>query len=201
MTENTMPTPPKAPARSASVRLADLENGLVELFNTIDKMVKDLTLFREALKLLDNKVSSIIQASAQGKPVTDDVVNKIMEQNNIDALVQKVKTIVERGVLVSETEVSENSFIVGKETDAKGNVLNPRVQFALKSLQSVEMQAKIVGAQVGSTLNLEDGKVLFTVLESYKIQTPPTPAAEVAAEAPVPTEATETSVPSEAKTA
>jgi len=205
MTENQMPQPPKPPPKSASARLADLEAGLSELFTTMGEMIKDLTLFKEALKLLDNKVSSIIQASSTGEIINDEVINKIMEQNGIDALAQKVKGLVERGFLAVDTVVGENAFVVCKETDAEGNVLNPRIQFALKSLKSTDVQAKFRGAAVGSTVNLDD-KSQYTVLESYKIQNPTAPVApttEATAEAPVaPTEApaTATTAPSEAGT-
>lgn len=177
--ENKLPTPPEQ-KRTASQRLADVEQGLMQVFSLQENFVRDLSLIREALKLLDNKVSSIIQASVKGEDISDDTIDRIMLENNCDALAQKIKKLVDQNVLIAETQVSENSFVVGKETDKDGKVLNPRVQFALKSLQSTDFQAKLVGVKVGEAINLEDG-VAFSVVESYKIQAPPAPEAPAVA--------------------
>jgi hypothetical protein len=136
---------------------------------------------KEAIKLLDNKLSSVVKASTNGEPLTDDVISRIMTQNNVDELEQRVRTMVERGNLIKEEQVSENSFLVGLELGDDDSIFNPRLQFVLRAL-SPNFQAKLLGGKAGDVFLLEEGKARFKLLESYSIQEQPAPQA-----APTPT--------------
>lgn len=173
--------------RTATQKLADLEGATMSLFSVTDNLSRDLAMIRDAIKLLDNKLNAIVKATRGSEALTDEVISRIMIQNNADELKAKVDKMVTEGILVAETIVSENAFVIGKESDESGTVVNPRLQFALKALPA-ELQAKIVGAEVGTTLDVEPGKLKLTVTESYKIQYPEAAAPEVASE-PAPTPA------------
>jgi hypothetical protein len=181
----------KTDNRSATQKLSDLENAVLSLYNVSDNLARDFMVLKDAVKLLNNKVNAIVQASAGGEELTDPVLDRIMVENNISELKEKVDNMVLQSVIAPETQVSENSFIVGSELDTDGTVKNPRVQFALKAL-SPELQGKIKGANVGDTLHLQDGKLDFKILESYAILPPQAPAAAPAATS------TETTAPTEA---
>lgn len=171
--------------RSASQKITDLENALLSLYNLADSLTKDFNTLRNAMKLLNNKVNSMVKASVNGEEMTDAVLERIMVENNCEELAQKVTSMVSQGIVAAEEQVSENSFIVGSEIDDTDKVINPRLQFALKALPA-ELQAKLLGTKAGDTVLLEEGKLKFKVLESYKIQEPKL-ATEVAA---APAEAT-----------
>lgn len=180
--------------RSASQRIADLENAVMNLFNLNDNLIKDLNTCKGALKLLNNKVSSIVKASTDGEDITDEVLDRLMIESNCEELAQRVANMVTQGVVAKEDVVSENSFVVGSELDNDDKVVNPRLQFALKAL-SPELQAKLLGSKSGDTLVLEKGKLKFKVLESYKIATEP---AQTSSETPETTaEATTTELTQE----
>lgn len=166
--------------RSATQRLGDLENAVMSLYNVLDNLTRDFMVLKDALKLLDNKVNSIVKASTNNEPLTDEVLDRIMVENNVAELTQKVNNMVLQKIVAPETQVSENSFVVGSESDNDGKVVNPRLQFALKAL-APEVQEKIKGVSVGDTVNFE-GKLNFKVLESYTILPPP--ASESAFEGP-----------------
>lgn len=168
--------------RSATQKLTDLENAVMSLFDVNDKLSRDVMTLKNAIKLLDNKVNSIVKASTAGEPLTDEVLTRIMVENNVAELAQKVTNMVSQGFLALEDAVSENSFIVGSESDASDKVTNPRIQFALKSL-SAEMQAKILGTKVGDTVSINE-TLKFKVLESYLIQEPKSSEAPVLAAVP-----------------
>jgi hypothetical protein len=173
--------------RTATQRIADLENAIMSLFHVNDNLTRDVMVLKDAIKLLDNKVNSIVKASAAGESLSDEVLTRIMTQNNVEELAQKVTSMVAQGFLVQEEQVSENSFVVGTEIDDEGKLQNPRLQFALKAI-APEYQAKLLGAKAGDTLLLKEGKLSFRVVESYKIQEPQAeqaPAQEAALEAPV----------------
>ena len=182
---------PQPPKRSATERLADLENGALQLFHLNNTLVKDVMILKEALKLLDNKVNAITKASNSGEELSDVVLSRIMLEHDMEVLAEKVKTMVLQGMLIAEETVSDNSFLVGKELASDGTVVHQRLQFALKAVKP-EHQEKIVGAKVGETVDIEEN-VKFLVLESYSIHAP-----EEAPQAPVseaaPTEPTDTNI-------
>jgi len=174
--------------RSATERLEDLENATMGIFQTMDRMATDLMTIKDAIKLLGNKVDSIVKSAERGLALNDDNIAALMTENNVLELENKVKGLVEQGVLTLETTVSDNSFVVGREIDTDGKIVNPRLQFTLAALNP-EVKAKISGSTVGQVLDLEEGKLKFEVLESYSISQ--SPAVEAAPEAPAPEAAAE----------
>jgi hypothetical protein len=102
-----------------------------------------------------------------------------MIQNNVVELKEKVNDLIKNGVLVSQDNVDETSFVVAREIDDQGNEVNPRVQFALGALQK-ELQDKVKGSKAGDVLNLQEGKLKLQIMETYSIKAPQPP--EAAAE-------------------
>lgn len=175
--------------RSASQKIKDLENAVMSLYQTCDNMARDLMTIKEAIKLLGNKADSIVKASSIGGPINDEVIGRIMVENNVEELRQKVKVMVAQGVLAPSVQVSAASFVVGQEQSDDGGVVNPRLQFMLQALQP-ELQTKFIGALVGDVLNLQEGKLKFKVSEIYDIQQQKAPeAVEAPSEAPAAAEA------------
>jgi hypothetical protein len=165
--------------RSAGERLDDLENAVMSLFQLSDNITRDILTIKEALKLLNNKVDAMAKASVSGEQFSDDVLKRIMIENNCAELASKVNAMIEQGFLVSEGEVSENSFVVGEEVDNDGKVLNPRLQFVFQALKP-ELKEKLLGVKTGDTATITD-VLKFHVSESYRIQQPQAPAEEAAA--------------------
>ena len=168
MSENQKP----ADTRSASQKIQDLENALIGLYQTADNIVRDLNIIKDALKLLGNKVDSVVKATLAGEQPTDEVIQRIMVENNIEELKNKLKVMVARGILAPGEQVAQDSFLVGQDIDDQGNVINPRLQFALYAINPPELQQKFIGAKVGDVLNLQEGKLKFKVTEVYQIQKP-----------------------------
>lgn len=169
--------------RSASQKITDLENALMSLYQTADNMARDLGTIKEAIKLLGNKVDSIVKAASAGEPVNDTVIARIMVENNVEELNQKVKGMIAQGVLKSQEQIGADSFVVGSENDDQGAVINPRLQFALFALQP-DLREKFIGGKAGDVLTLQEGKLKFKVLEVYEIQKQkPAEAVEAPAEA------------------
>ena len=152
----------------------------MSLYQTADNMARDLSTSKDAIKLLGNKTDSIVKAIGRGEPVTDTVIAKIMVENNVEELTEKVNDLISQGILKEEESVTENSFVVGQELDENGAIANPRMQFVVSSLQE-PLREKLKGAKVGDTLDLQEGKWKFSVLATYSINTPPAPEAQVSA--------------------
>lgn len=158
--------------RTATERIASLENGLTQIYATANNMARDLLLIKDALKLLGNKVDSMVKASVRQLPINDEVLSQLMIENNIEEMKQKLNAFISRGILVAEPVVSGNSFVVLNEIDGDGKVLNPRTQIALNDLASEALRNKIKGSKIGDIIETEDNKLRVTVLESYEIVPP-----------------------------
>lgn len=167
MTQNQKPVD----NRSASQKIQDLEKAMMQVYQAVDAMARDLGVIKDAIKLLNNKVDSIVKISAKGEVVNDEVITKMMIENNCEELKQKVTVMQAQGILAPQEQIGADSFVVGSELNDEGETVNPRLQFALYAL-SPELQEKLTGAKVGDTLTLQEGKLRFKVLESYQIQQP-----------------------------
>lgn len=165
--------------RTASQRIDDIERGLGALYQTADNMARDMQTIKEAIKLLGNKLDSVVKASNNGEVLSDEVIARIMVENNVEELKGKVQKLVNDGILVAAEEVGPNSFVVGRELNDAGEVQNPRMQFVVSALNP-EVKDKFPGTKVGQTLELQEGKWKFEIQESYNIVTPQPPAAEPA---------------------
>jgi hypothetical protein len=160
--------------KSATERLQDLEQSMMSNFQTLDTMARDILVIKEAIKLLGNKVDSIVKASERGQPLSDDVLTKIMIENNVEDLRGKVTNLVSQGILAQQEVVDETSFLVGREVNDAGEVVNPRLQFALQALQE-DMRQKLRGSKAGDVISLQEGKLKFEILETYSVQPPKAP--------------------------
>jgi hypothetical protein len=162
--------------RTASQRIDDMERGLMALYQTADNMARDMQIIKEAIKLLGNKLDSVVKASSQGLQLNDEVISKIMVDNNIEELASKVTDLVAKGVLEKSEEVTSNSFVVGREIDKDGKIANPRMQFVVSAL-APQVKDKFPGKKAGDILTLEEDKWKFEIQEVYNIIVPTAPQA------------------------
>jgi hypothetical protein len=166
--------------RTAAQRIDDLENALMSSFQTLEQLARENQIIKEAVKLLGSKVDAIVQATSSGIAITNESLSSIMVQNTVADLESKVNNLKDQGILVAEETVTETSFVVGRELDTDGTVVNPRLQFALSAVKA-ELKSTISGAKVGDVLVLEEGKLNFEVLETYAIRSPAQPEPQVEA--------------------
>lgn len=166
--------------RSATERLNDLEQAMLNLYQTVDNMARDLLTIKDAIKLLGNKTSAIVTVAG----ISEDAVGAAMVANNVKDLGDKVADLVKQGFLSAEAVVTANSFVVGREQDDEGKVVNPRIQFTVAALDP-EVQSKVIGHGTGEVISIAEGKLKLEILESYAIQAPTAPAAEEAPAAEV----------------
>jgi len=159
--------------RTASERIEDCERAIMSGFQVTNNLARDVMVIKDALKLLNNKVTSIAQASVAGEKLTEEVLAKYMIENNVNDLRGKVENLVNQGVLVPADTAGDNTFLVGSENEASGKVVHPRIQFTFGSLEK-DLQEKLKGAKVGDIVTFQDDKLRFVVKEIYNI-VPPKP--------------------------
>lgn len=158
--------------RTAGERIQDLENALMGLYQALDNMSRDMLTIKEAIKLLGNKLDSVAKAAN----ISDDVISKLMVENNVAELKKQVEQFVAQGVLKASTTITDSSFVIGQEIDQAGNVLNPRIQFILGSMKP-EVREAIKAGGIGQAINLGKDVMQFLLLEVYDVIAPQAPQA------------------------
>lgn len=163
--------------KSATERLTDLETAMtqvVQIIQPFEMFARDLHATKETLKLLNNKLDSLIKAlnTSNGGAITDELLSKYMIENNVKELTDKVAKMVTDGVLAASDAVTSESFVVINEVSPNGDVVNPRMQFLVSALQHEEVRTKLTGSKVGDNLKVGDQGASINVLESYNVVTP-----------------------------
>jgi hypothetical protein len=161
--------------KNATERLEDLEKAIgqvIQMLQPMEIMAKDLMGLKDALKLMNNKVDSVVKSFNEGGEITDERLSAFMVENNVKELADKVANMVGSGLLVASDTVQSESFVVINEVDPSGKVVNPRMQFLLSALQHEEVRTKLTGAKVGTNLTIGDQGASINVLEAYNIITP-----------------------------
>lgn len=157
---------------NAAQRLESLEKAMVLIDKTIHELYKSVEGLRLAGKTLSNKVDSIISASAQGQQINDDVVNKIMIENNVQELKERIERLKSSNQLVEGSEINDLSLMVLREIDPDTNeVANPRVQIAFQLLAE-QTKDLLRGKKAGDIIAMGENKLNLEVLEVYEIVVP-----------------------------
>ena len=91
-------------------------------------------------------------------PTTVELKEKLLKQ--------KVDESLANGKIELTEVVGDNSFIVARELDDAGQVVNPRIQFLTAKLMP-ELRDKFVGKQTGELIKTEEGKLSLELMEIY----------------------------------
>lgn len=182
----------KNDSRTATQRIEDLENVLTTLYQAtlrhdnamggLAGLKNDMTLVKDALKLINRRVEGVIQSAKPESGITADSVAALVTQMTVIDLKQQVANYVTAGHLAPTDTVTDNTFVVCEEYDSAGILVNPRVQFRLDS-QDPSTQETLKGKKFGDTASFGEGKFSVKVLEVYSLLDP------TAQAAPQPTEA------------
>ena len=157
---------------TASQRLEAIEQLIMTQNSKFDVVGDEIDTLREAIGALAKRVNATIQAAEQGG-VTNSSVNQIVINETAKDLGKKVKFLTDQGVLVTDngSPISEKSFVVGRELDDDSNEVNPRVQFAVGSLDG-NLNRQIIGHKLGDVFKLEGAETNLEIMEVYSIQNP-----------------------------
>lgn len=157
----------------ASEKLKALENQLMatarrtgEMELIIYNLSRENEILKDALQLLHDKQESVIALLREGQGLSDDNINNKVTDLKVAALKQKVDELVENEQIVVAQEIGDNSLVVSRELNQKGEVENPRLQFLTSRLVE-ELKTKFVGKKVGDLIE-NDGETLnIEIIEIY----------------------------------
>jgi hypothetical protein len=154
---------------TAAQRIEAIENMIVGLDTAVRQLANSLTTISQALKMLGSKVDAIVTASGSGSPITDEVLSRIMTENNALELKARLNELIQQGRLSSAEELTEQGFFVGREIDSEtGEVVNPRIQMAVASLAK-DVRDMLIGKKVGDVISFGEGKLSLELEEVYVI--------------------------------
>jgi len=150
---------------SASDRISALENKLMDQQSQIMKMAEIIDEVDRKFVALAKRLNAAISATDSG-----EVVDTIIQTDNVNKLKAMIDNLVEQKLLTKndEAEISETSFIVGRHMSKNGDVITPRLQFYVGSLQDEE-KSKFIGQKLGHMAISEDEGVMIEVTEIYDV--------------------------------
>ena len=160
------------PKRNAAETIKALENAFMSQNQQIQILADEIDRMRQLITALNKRLNASIQA-AEGGNLTGDSVNKIILNENVKELEDKVAFLIDRGVLKKndESPITDKTFLVGRTIDTEGNVVDPRIQFSVGSIDKV-IQDKLANKKVGEIVSYEDGEPSLEITELYDIHNP-----------------------------
>jgi hypothetical protein len=164
----------------ATERLAALEKTILGMSNTLGATARrvgemELIMFnlsreneilKEALSLLNEKQLAIVALSSSGQKLSNENINEQVVSMKEAAMGDKIKELESNGEIVAIDVVEENSLIISRELNDKGEVENPRLQFLVGKLVD-ELKAKFVGKKAGDLIKGEEGKLDIEIMGIY----------------------------------
>lgn len=159
----------------ASEKLKIIEDKLMQAqqrVGQLEMMVynfsRESEVLKEATQLLHQKLDAVVNLVNSGGQLTENNINDAITKANADSLKTKTDQLVESGALKQVDEVTKDSFVVIRELDKDGKLVNPRLQFLLSRVVE-EIQNKFVGKKVGDLVVGPEDKLDGEIMEIYDV--------------------------------
>jgi len=159
---------------TASQKIKALEDKLMSHEKNFLILADEIDGLKTVISGLTKRLNATISAGEAEEGISNKSVNDLIVQDNVKELKGKIDFLLEQGVLEKPEEgikTAQDTFVVGREVDEEGNTVNPRVQFAIGSLDP-ELQKQLIGFSVGDKILLREGDPQLEVSEIYKVGTP-----------------------------
>ena len=172
--KKTTATPTAGKKQTASQKIDALNKKLIDHEKNFLVLADEIDQLKTVISGLSRRLNAAIEASENGDAITNKAVADIIVSQNIQELENKVSFLVEQGVLEKASKdgtTGPKTFVVGKEVGADGEVVNPRVQFALDSL-STDLLEKLSGLKIGDKIALREGDPELEIMEIYNLLDP-----------------------------
>jgi len=167
---------------NASQKLEALESKITDMESKLDRAIQLLLERVNSLADTDvaiaKRINAIVKAGDEGGVTTDSVKTAVVNQAAIE-LKARVQMLIDNGLLTldNESPITTESFVVGRELSSEGEEINPRIQFAVKSLQQ-EVQDTLIGKKAGEAISDEKSQTSMEITEVYTINQPQVEASE-----------------------
>jgi hypothetical protein len=157
---------------TASQKLDLLESVAQNQARQIEIMAEEIDRLSNVMTALAKRINAVVRSGDEGQQISSKQVNNLLVSDAAKELEGKVNFLIEQGVLVTDpsNEIGPDSFVVGREINSENEEVNPRVQFAVKSLGQ-EGQDKVIGKKVNELVAGDDG-VNMQIQQVYSIVEP-----------------------------
>jgi hypothetical protein len=158
---------------TASQKLEMLENVAQNQSRQIEIMAEEIDRLSNVMTALAKRINAVVRSGDEGQQISSQQVNKLLVSDAAKELDGKVRFLIEQGVLVLDNEnaVGSNSFVVGREVNSEKQEVNPRVQFAVASLQK-EGQDLYIGKKAGDLVTGDGDEISVEIQQVYSIVEP-----------------------------
>jgi hypothetical protein len=159
---------------TASQKLELLETVAQNQSRQIEIMAEEIDRLSNVMTALAKRINAVVRSGDEGQQISSKQVNTLLISDAAKELEGKVNFLIEQGVLVLDNsrEISTESFVVGREINTENEEVNPRVQFAVKSLE-LDGQEKVLGKKTGELIVGDDG-INMEILQVFTIVEPAT---------------------------
>ena len=126
-------------------RLEVLESTVNKLSQLIDQqgviLAQEIDLLRAAIVKLNQRINAAIQAG-EGGNLSGNAVEGIMIENDIKKMKADIEHLTKMGILTKDDNMvsAEDTFVVGRNLDKDGKIINERLQFAISTLADEEIK-------------------------------------------------------------
>jgi hypothetical protein len=161
---------------NATQRIEALENSLLQSNQKFSILAEEIDRIAELVKRMGLKLNAVIEAGSGGN-LSKEGVSQVLVDNAVKELKAKTEQFVTMGIIEPADQDasidSDEYFIVGREVDENGNVINPRIQFALKSLED-SLRSTFLTKKIGDLVSNDNKSFPIEIVELYKIAAPKT---------------------------
>jgi hypothetical protein len=146
-----------------------IKSQLMVLAEEIDTINNNMYELSSKFNSLLVKVQAIAELGDKNKPINNKNIHDVVAEVEAQKLEQQTENLKEQKVLLpTESAIEERSFVVGRLLDSEGNVISPRVQFALTTIDE-SARANFLGKNKGDLVKLEEAGNSIEITEFYKI--------------------------------
>jgi hypothetical protein len=176
---------PKESKKPGKLNSAQKLKALETQVSTLNEKIGKLeSLFDNSTTILAGEIDKITNVSksiikrlnaaitaGEGGDLSNDMVNKIILQEAEVDLQNKVKMLEKAGAIIKNDDaiIGKETFLVAREIDDDGNLINPRTQFKVGSLPD-EITKPMLGKKLGDLIKTGEAELTLEILEVYDVK-------------------------------
>lgn len=154
---------------TATKRLEALEELVLGFQQRFMILADEIDKISSGLLATTKTIDGLLEATKTREAVNDIVVN-----GHVKEMENKVSMLVEQGLLIKQegddAMIGDRSYVVGRELDPDGNVINPRLHFAVPSINEVERDL-FLGKKAGEVVMKDsEAAIGVEIVEIFNIK-------------------------------
>lgn len=157
----------KEASLTAAQRIEVLEKTTAAIRQMIEVMANEMDKIQQSQLALAERLDATLKVSSAGQ-ISEKAVDQFVVEKKIKEMADTVEALVKQGALVPADEITENSFVIGKELTKEGEVISARTQASTQSLAQPIREA-LVGKKKGDLISFEQNELSFMVEEVYSV--------------------------------